>query len=51
MHDAFCRFDVSGDDILNALASPEIEVEPLLDVELPAHLVDPAEIDTAVQVR
>lgn len=46
-----CRFDVSAEDILDTLASPEIEVEPLPDIELPPHLVDPTEIDTAVQVR
>eukprot|EP00878_Enallax_costatus_P022594 GHUV01023985.1.p1 GENE.GHUV01023985.1~~GHUV01023985.1.p1 ORF type:complete len:442 (+),score=150.60 GHUV01023985.1:955-2280(+) len=42
-------FDVSGDDILDALASPEIDPEPLPDIELPSHLMDPAEIDAAVQ--
>jgi hypothetical protein len=44
------RFTLSAEEILAALASPEIETEPLPDVELPDHLVDPEELEAAMQV-
>lgn len=45
------RFDLSPGQILEALASPELAIEPVPDVELPHHLVDPQEIEDKVQVR
>lgn len=45
------RFDLSPEQILSALASPDLVIEPAPDVELPQHLVDPQEIEATMQVR
>jgi hypothetical protein len=45
------RFDLSPEQILAALASPDLAIEPVPDVELPQHLVDPQEIEATVEVR
>uniref|UniRef100_A0A383WE33 Peptidase M16 N-terminal domain-containing protein n=1 Tax=Tetradesmus obliquus TaxID=3088 RepID=A0A383WE33_TETOB len=43
------RFDLSPEQILSALASPDLVIEPAPDVELPQHLVDPQEIEATMQ--
>jgi hypothetical protein len=45
------RFDLSPEQILSALASPNLAIEPVPDVELPQHLVDPQEIEATMEVR
>jgi hypothetical protein len=45
------RFDLSPEQILSALASPNLAIEPVPDVELPHHLVDPQEIEATMEVR
>jgi hypothetical protein len=44
------RFDLSPEQILSALASPDLAIEPVPDVELPQHLVDPQEIEVTMEV-
>lgn len=44
------RFQVSEAEILSVLSSPEIEVDPPLDVTLPDHLVPPERLETDLQV-
>lgn len=41
---------MSEAEILSVLSSPEIEVDPPLDVTLPDHLVPPERLETDLQV-
>lgn len=49
-HCRLCSFILSSDEILAALASPDLDIEPLADVELPEHLADPLVIEEQCQV-
>jgi len=45
------RFHVTAEEILEVLASPDVEVDPPADVMLPDHLVPPERLAADLQVR